>query len=100
MALKHRVNRLEQVTYTGKILLVHYGSDPEPARCACGEQTQVIPPDFKGEIIHLVYPEDWRQFGEARGCPHLSEANNGVEASNQAHRETANLDPPHLTPKI
>ena len=89
MALKQRVNRLEQVTDTGETLLVHYGSDPEPAWCVCGRQDQVIPPGFKGEIIHIVYPEDWRQFGRVRGCPHLSEANNGAEASNQARRASS-----------
>lgn len=49
-------------------LLVVCGPDGEPERCIHGRPYTEIPPNFKGLIIRVIYPEWWGSMPQPCGC--------------------------------
>ena len=65
MTLTRRIKRLETQLGQDTFLTVSY-ADGQPLRCVHGRpKVQAVPPHFKGRILHLLLPTDWRGCIEA-----------------------------------
>ncbi len=65
MALTHRIKSLERQLGQDTLVIISY-ADGQPVRCVHGRpRTQEIPPNFKGRIIRVIYPTDWKGLAEA-----------------------------------